>query len=114
MVMKIMEIKREDINGTAVLAISGRLNVTTTAVLEEALKKLFDEGSNKILIDCVALEYISSAGLRVLLAAAKTAKKAGGEISISGMSASVRQVFEISGFTTIFPIFDSKDEALNR
>lgn len=107
-----MEITKEEINSIAVLALAGRLNVTTTAQLEEAFKNTFDGGSKKVLVDCIALEYISSAGLRVLLAAAKTAKKAGGQVAISGMNASVKQVFEISGFTSIFPIFNSKDEAL--
>ena len=69
-----MEIKQEELSGVSVLYLSGRLNVTTTADLEKVFNKLFEEKSTKILVDCRDLEYISSAGLRVLLAAAKQFK----------------------------------------
>lgn len=107
-----MEIKQEEINGVAVLSLSGRLNVTTTVDLESAFGELLKAGKAKVLVDCRDLEYISSAGLRVLLAAAKSFKKIGGEVSLCGLKPNVKQVFEISGFTTIFPIYTSRDEAL--
>ena len=108
-----MEINQENVNGIAVLTLKGRLNVTTTPDLEVAFNKLLADGVSKVVVDCRELEYISSAGLRVLLAAAKSFKKVSGQISLSAMSANVRQVFEISGFTSIFPIFASREEALS-
>ena len=99
-----MEITEEKNNDVSIIALNGRLNVTTTADLEKVFNKLFEEKSTKILVDCRDLEYISSAGLRVLLAA--------GEIALSGLSQNVKQVFEISGFTTIFPIYTTRDEAI--
>ncbi|PWL65736.1 MAG: anti-anti-sigma factor [Verrucomicrobia bacterium] len=107
-----MEITEEKSNDVSIIALNGRLNVTTTADLEKAFNKLFDENCTKILVDCRDLEYISSAGLRVLLAAAKQFKKISGEIALSGLSQNVKQVFEISGFTTIFPIYTTRDEAI--
>ena len=85
-----MEITEEKSNDVSIIALNGRLNVTTTADLEKAFNKLFDENCTKILVDCRDLEYISSAGL----------------------SQNVKQVFEISGFTTIFPIYTTRDEAI--
>ena len=70
-----MEITEEKSNDVSIIALNGRLNVTTTADLEKAFNKLFDEKCTKILVDCRDLEYISSAGLRVLLAAASSSRK---------------------------------------
>lgn len=107
-----MEIIQEEINGVVVLALKGRLNVTTTADLEAVFKSLLGAGKAKVVVDCRELEYISSAGLRVLLSAAKSFKKISGQIALSAMAPNVRQVFEISGFTSIFPIYASREEAL--
>ncbi len=107
-----MEINQEEINGVTVLSLKGRLNVTTTADLEAAFNTALSAGAKKVLVDCRDLEYISSAGLRVLLSAAKSFKKVSGEIALSGLIPAVKQVFEISGFTSIFPIHASRDDAL--
>ncbi len=107
-----MEITQEKVNDIAVISLSGRLNVTTTAELEQVFTKLLEEKQTKVLVECRELEYISSAGLRVLLTAAKQFKKISGEIALAGLSRNVKQVFEISGFTSIFPIYTTRDEAV--
>lgn len=107
-----MEITQENVNDVAVVSLKGRLNVATVADLEQVFNKLFEDKTTKALVDCRELEYISSAGLRVLLAAAKQFKKVSGGIVLSGLMPNVKQVFEISGFTSIFPIYATKDEAI--
>jgi len=107
-----MQINLEEIDGVSVIGLDGRLNVTTAADLEKTFNALFQEKKTKILIECRKLDYISSAGLRVLLAAAKLFKKSNGEIVLSGLIPGVKQVFEISGFTSIFQIFATKDDAV--
>ena len=107
-----MEITQETVNDVAVISLKGRLNVTTTAELEKIFDALLSEGRTKILVECRELEYISSAGLRVLLTAAQQFKKISGEIALSSLSQNVKQVFEISGFTSIFKIYSSQDEAV--
>lgn len=107
-----MEITQEKVNDIAVISLSGRLNVTTTAELEQVFTKLLEEKQTKVLVECRELEYISSAGLRVLLTAAKQFKKISGEIALAGLSQNVKQVFEISGFMSIFPIYTTRDEAV--
>lgn len=107
-----MEITQEKVNDVAVISLSGRLNVTTTSELEQVFTKLLEENQAKVLVECCELEYISSAGLRVLLTAAKQFKKISGEIALAGLSQNVKQVFGISGFTSIFPIYSTRDEAI--
>ncbi len=107
-----MEISQEKVNDIAVVSLKGRLNVTTTAELEQVFTKLLEEKQTKVLVECRELEYISSAGLRVLLTSAKQFKKISGEIALAGLSQNVKQVFEISGFTSIFPIYTTQDEAV--
>lgn len=94
------------------VAIKGRLDAGTSGSLEEALNALVGAGETKVLVDCRELDYISSAGLRVLLAAAKQFKKQSGSIALASLNPNVKQVFEISGFTSIFPIYSTREEAL--
>lgn len=107
-----MEITQEQKDGINVMKIDGRLDASTAADLENALGSYTDQEKVKILVDCEGLDYISSAGLRVLLASAKEFKKKEGKIVLSTLNPNVKQVFEISGFTSIFPIFETTDEAI--
>ena len=107
-----MEIIQEKVNDVAIVEIKGRLDVTTASDLEQVFTKLLSENQNKVLVECRELEYISSAGLRVLLNAAKQYNKVSGQIMLAGLSQNVKQVFEISGFTSIFPIYATRVEAL--
>ena len=108
-----MEILLEKTNDTDIISVKGRLDVTTTAELDKTFSALFESGGAKILVDCAELDYISSAGLRTLLAAAKNSKKQSGKIVLACLNKNVRQIFEISGFTQIFDIFDSRESALS-
>ena len=109
-----MEISTEELNAISVITLTGRLDVTTASTLEKTFIQLQQKDAAKILVDCRLLEYISSAGLRVLLSAAKQTKKSSGEIALACLNANVKQVFEISGFTSIFRIFATKDEAISK
>ena len=108
-----MELKQETIRGVNVLSIKGRLDVTTTPALEQAFAKLFEQDKVMALVNCTDLEYISSAGLRALLTAAKSAKKTNGKIVLACLNANVQQIFEISGFTSIFDIFENCEVAID-
>lgn len=107
-----MDITQEKKDNVNVINIKGRLDASTAGQLEEALAEFNNEERVRILVDCLELDYISSAGLRVLLAAAKDVKKQSGKICLSSLNPNVKQVFEISGFTSIFPIYTSTSEAL--
>ncbi len=100
-------------NEVKVLAFEGRLNAQTSPDAQQQLTRLIEEGENRFLVNFEKLDYISSAGLRVLLAAAKQLKEIDGELRICRLNEVVREVFEISGFTTILKVFGSESDALD-
>ncbi|MEM9226541.1 MAG: STAS domain-containing protein, partial [Verrucomicrobiota bacterium] len=107
-----VEITQEKQDAINIVSLQGRLDAGTSPSLEEKLDALVDSGEAKVLVDCRELDYISSAGLRVLLAAAKKFKKLDGSIALATLNPNVKQVFEISGFTSIFPIYATREEAV--
>jgi anti-anti-sigma factor len=70
-----------------------------------------DAGNDRLLIELSQLEYISSAGLRVLLVVAKRIQQKGGKVVLCALVPNVKEVFEISGFSSIFKIFDTVEDA---
>ena len=93
----------KDLNGTELtVTIAGRLDTTTAPQLEAALKESY-EGVEKLVLDFTALEYISSAGLRVLLAAQKVMNKQG-EMIIRNVNETINEIFEVTGFIDILTI----------
>jgi len=97
-----MEIKKVK-NGTELnLAVEGRLDTTTAPQLEAELKQSIS-GVETLVLDFANLEYISSAGLRVLLAAQKVMNKQG-EMIIRNVNETIAEIFEITGFSDILTI----------
>ena len=107
-----MEINKTESNGIVEINISGRLDAATSSDAESLITGVIDDNHSKILINLENLTYISSAGLRVLLVAAKEMKAKNGKIILSSLIDNVKSVFEISGFSIIFEICDTKEEAL--
>jgi anti-anti-sigma factor len=107
--MEITEEKHEDI---AVLGVKGRLDVSSSKLLEERLLAVTGAGTNRIVVDCSELSYISSSGLQVLLLAAIRAKDARGKIVLCSLQDQIKQVLDVAGFSAIFSIYSSRDEAL--
>ncbi len=100
-------------NEVKVLAFEGSLDTQTSPDAQRQLNQLIEGGDKKILVNFEKLQYISSAGLRILLAAAKQLKAADGELRICDLNEVVKEVFDISGFSTIFKIFKSETDALD-
>ena len=99
---------------TLILQPTGRLDSVTSQDLQNELSQRISGGDTAILLDLKDLEYISSAGLRVLLLAGKELKAKNGQLSLCALKENVREVFEISGFITLFPVHGSVDEAIGR
>jgi len=97
-----------------VLTVSGRLDVTTVGAFEGVLLDLIAKGRRRIIVDLAPLEYISSAGLRVLLMASKRLKPEGGRFILAAAGGLVRQVLEISGFSGMIETCATTEEALAR
>lgn len=108
-----MNIKKEKIGDFSVLKIKGRVDTVNSAELEIEVKKLFDSGETKVILNCNEMNYISSSGLRVFLVAEKRAISTNGKLILSNMQPTIEEIFRISGFWNLFKIFDSQEEALN-
>lgn len=108
-----MELVTSKQDGKNIIQIQGRLDATSSPELEKELLTLIEAGEKDYIADLASLEYISSVGLRIFLMVAKKAKSAGGKVVLCSLNEHVYEVFEIAGFTAIFPIFSNLDEALN-
>ena len=109
-----MQISVKAAGDVKVLEFEGKLDTQTSPEAQMQLTQLIDGGAKKILVNFEKLDYISSAGLRLLLVAAKQLNTADGELRICCLNEVVREVFDISGFTTIFKVLGSEPEALDR
>ena len=108
-----MDIKTAEAGDVSVLELAGHLDTNTSPDAESAINALIDGGATKLLINFSALEYISSAGLRILLATGKKLKAAGGDLRICSLNDTVQEVFDISGFSSILAVSKDQDEALS-
>ena len=107
-----MQIGEQRLDGVIVLAPTGRIDSTTSDELDRALGHALDAGERRVIIDFGAVEYISSAGLRVLLVAGKRIRT--GHLVLCSLTEPVRQVFDLAGFLPLFAIERSRESALAR
>lgn len=99
-------------DGVTVVAPAGRIDTTTSGRFEETVRRTVDEGVRNLVIDFSHVEYISSAGLRVLLVLAKRMRDLQGRLVLCSMPESVRQVFRLAGFMPLFTVETSQEAAL--
>lgn len=107
-----MAIAIERSGDVVVLLPHGRLDSNNAAQVEAEILEHVAGGATRLVIDFAGLDYISSAGLRVILVVAKRLKQAGGSLVICRLPAHIREVFEISGFLSILTATDTRDEAI--
>ena len=98
---KTMEIEKRLDDGCLTLKVAGRLDTNTSPDLEAELAQ---EGVREIVFDFAGLEYISSAGLRVLMTAQKAMMACGGKMSVVSPNETVKGIFDITGMSSIFTI----------
>lgn len=99
----------------AVLHVAGRLDLSLADAFRAALVPHLDAcipGGDPIVLDLAGVDYISSAGLRVLMLAARQTKAQGGAVAVAALQPVVREIFEIAKFTLVFPCFGTVAEAL--
>ena len=106
-----MEIKTRNETGATIISVHGRVDTTTAPVLEQAINKEIESGNRKILLNFSLVTYISSGGLRVLLATAKKLKNPGDRFALCCLSTEVLKILKLAGFTSIFSISLSEGEA---
>jgi anti-sigma B factor antagonist len=94
------------------LSLYGKLDTTAAKTFEEKMLAHIEAGDRRFVIDLARLDYISSAGLRVFLLAAKRLGSGDGKIVLCALKDPVKEVFDIAGFSSIFPVYGSYDEAI--
>jgi len=109
---RFMEITTRTQQDVTLVAFAGNLDSNTSPDAQQAIDGILAGGGRKLVVDFTALDYISSAGLRVLLGTAKRLRGAGGALRLFGLNETVREVFQISGFSTILAVFATEADAL--
>jgi anti-anti-sigma factor len=107
-----MNISEDRRAGVVVLALSGKLDATTAKPFEEKIVGVLDSGTQRLVVDLSQMDFVSSSGLRVFFLAAKRLRSTDGKIALCSMNDHVRQVFDLAGFSAIFSIYSSRDEAI--
>ncbi len=101
------------VEGKALVAcVRGRVDTVSAAAFEKGLAYALSREEKWLVFDLSGLEYISSAGLRVFLTTARKLKAKGGDIRLAAAQGSVKKVFQVSGFFTLFKHLDTKEAAL--
>jgi anti-anti-sigma factor len=107
-----MNVKLESSEEYALVSLEGRVDTTNANEFENSMLQVMAEGYTKIVLDCSGLDYISSSGLRVFLIVQKKLTAAKGQFRLCGLQPGIVEIFDISGFTSIFSIFPDKGAAM--
>ena len=107
-----MEFSHEQADDVATVKLAGRLDSSNAQSTEENFSQVLAGAAPHLAIDMSGLDYISSAGLRVLLVVAKKVQQAQGKVVLFALVPNVREVFSISGFDKIFAIYPDAATAL--
>ena len=107
-----MEITQKEENGIISISIKGRLDADSSPEAEKVVKEALEGQATRVLFNLADLEYLSSAGLRVLLSAAKEMRRRDGKIVLCSLNEFVMEIFEVSGFQSLIPITDSVESGI--
>jgi anti-sigma B factor antagonist len=107
-----MEIASSRQGKIAIVLVSGRMNADSAPQFQEACDEQLKQGASHLVVGLDGLSYISSMGLGAFLYLAKHLQSTGGAILLCGMRGMVREVFDITGITKLFPLFPTTTEAV--
>ena len=104
-----MAFEQQQVGSVQVVRPFGRLDSGNAPELERALQALLTAGAKKLLLDLGQLEFISSAGMRIVLMAGKGLRAQQGRLALCGVHGMVKEIFEVSGFLTLFEVAADAD-----
>jgi anti-anti-sigma factor len=107
-----MEIHEQQSGDVDIVSISGKLDAYSSADLEKTFNSLVAASRVKLVVNCDKLEYISSSGLRVLIAVLKKVRKVNGGVVLASVKPAILEVLSISGFTQLFTITENVSAAV--
>lgn len=109
-----IKIEFEDVEGKNVLRISGRIDAASAPILEKKIDEQIEENHVRLLLDFSSVDYLSSAGMRLLLAGTKKLKAKEGILVLSGIGDDVMEIIKLAGFERILNIYRTEKEALTQ
>lgn len=107
-----MEVTETHYNDVLILALQGRLDSNTSNDFEKKLLGFVHQGQTQFVLDFKDLDYISSAGLRVLLKTVKELKPSNGQLYLCSLKDYIREIFEMSGFLSFLPVHATLEDSL--
>jgi len=107
-----MEIQDRQVDEVTIITIKGSIDAMTAPKITEFIQGKIAGGNTKLVTDFSGVDYTSSAGLRVLLAAIKESRSQGGDLRLTSVQPDVLKVLNLSGFTNILKMFDTVDAAI--
>lgn len=107
-----LNLSDEQSNGKEIIRLEGRLDASTAPLLETKMNEMEAAGKNLFLLDFSKVDYLSSAGMRLLLSSTKKAKAKGGKVAFCSMSDEVMEIIKMAGFERILSIYKNETEAL--
>ena len=108
-----MKMQTRDENDIKIIYLEGEMDTNTSPEILNELDTLRNSGVEKMLLNLEKLDFISSAGLRVLLATAQQLKASGGDFRVCQLNNEIKEVFDISGFSTLLMVFDNEAKGLS-
>lgn len=108
-----MDLIEQEVDGVTVLAVRGRVDSTNAAEFGAKLGTLYATAGRRLLLDLQQLDYISSAGFRALLIAARHAGRNGGRLALCGLNSKVRDLFDLGGFLDNFQIRATREDGIS-
>jgi len=107
-----VDLREDKVGGVTVVEVKGRMDNVTAPALADRLMASLRDSPVRVVLDLSRLEYISSAGLRVLLVAAKHADQTGSRLILCGISGRISQVFDVSGFLDLFTVAENRAKGI--
>lgn len=107
-----MEINIGSEGNIVIMSLKGRLDTMNFPQMDKELTALIDNQNRQIVLECSALDYVSSSGLRVLLKGLKQMEAVHGRLTLCGLQDQISQIFKISGFDHLFEIYPHREEAV--
>lgn len=101
-----MNTRIERTDSKAVVYLEGRLDTPSAPAVETSVQPIMDGTITEVTVDCTQLAYVSSSGLRILITLNKYFMKSGGKLTLKGLLPEIKDVFDMTGFTSIFDIVD--------
>lgn len=107
-----VEIKTEQFKRADLIDVSGRIDSSNASELEDAFTSIINDGRYNLVLDLSGIEYMSSAGLRAMVAALRECKKHRGDLRLANPSPRMQEVLNLAGLDTVFTIYDDATAAV--